>query len=320
MIVRPYTPADEPEWDAFCGIASAATFLHTRGFLNYHGDRFADRSLVITDGQRWLGVFPAAIAMDNPGTIVSHPGSTYGGILECGRLRGSLMVDALQEIARHYATEGYTRLVYKAVPHIYHRTPAQDDLYALFRLGARRWRCDLSATIELTNRGPVSERRRRALARSARAGLTITEGSNELAGLWPVLEDNLLRKHNASPVHRLQEIQWLAERFRENISVVVARKVDEIVAGVVLFLTARTIHTQYIASSEVGYQSSALDLVFDHCLHIAAHSEKRWFDFGTSNEDNGRQLNDGLYRFKAEFGASGVVYEQYELSLVGERT
>ena len=40
-----------------------------------------------------------------------------------------------------------------------------------------------------------------------------------------------------------------------------------------------------------------------------------YFDFGISNEDEGRVLNEGLYRFKYEFGAGSAVHEFYELDL-----
>jgi hypothetical protein len=41
----------------------------------------------------------------------------------------------------------------------------------------------------------------------------------------------------------------------------------------------------------------------------------RYFDFGVSNEQEGRILNEGLYRFKTSFGAGGVAQEFYEVEL-----
>ena len=39
------------------------------------------------------------------------------------------------------------------------------------------------------------------------------------------------------------------------------------------------------------------------------------FDFGISTEAEGMILNEGLYRFKSEFGGGGVVHEFYEMRL-----
>ena len=145
MQVRAYEAADAERWDTLCAEAHGATFLHTRRFLSYHGERFTDRSLIFEDGARWLGVLPAAQSLSQPDHVVSHPGITYGGLLHGGALRGEAMLNALQAASQHYADAGYAGWLYKPVPHIYHHAPAQDDLYALFRLGAKRVRCDLSS-------------------------------------------------------------------------------------------------------------------------------------------------------------------------------
>jgi lipid II:glycine glycyltransferase (peptidoglycan interpeptide bridge formation enzyme) len=89
----------------------------------------------------------------------------------------------------------------------------------------------------------------------------------------------------------------------------------KVVAGVLLFITPTAHHAQYIASSGTGYAISALDLVFEYAIKAARNQDKRWFDFGISNENEGKLLNDGLYRFKSEFGGGGTVHEFYELKL-----
>lgn len=316
LSVRPYEPSDENIWDDFCTRALQATLLHTRRFLSYHGDRFVDCSLIIEDDGKCVGLFPAAHSMLDPTCVVSHPGITYGGILHSGDLRGESMVSALVKICQHYHGQGLARLTYKVVPNFYHRVPAQDDIYALFRLGATRPRCDMSSTIDLQHRLPVSDRRRRSLKKAIKAGVEIVEGSQYLPKLWDVLVENLADKHGTNPVHSLEEIELLADRFPEEIRCICAKMNDRVVAGVLLFITPTTHHAQYIASSETGYMVSALDLVFEYAIKSASDQGKRWFDFGISNEDQGKALNDGLYRFKSEFGGGGTVHEFYDLKLV----
>jgi CelD/BcsL family acetyltransferase involved in cellulose biosynthesis len=313
MQARPYEEADAAEWDRFCAAAHSATFLHTRRFLSYHGSRFVDLSLIVEDGGDWVGILPAARHPQDETCVVSHPGITYGGLLQEGALRGERMLAALQVALRHYASCGSRRLVYKTVPHIYQRTPAQDDLYALFRLNAARSRCDLSCAIDLAHRLATSERRKRSRKKAERAGTRIAEGPKQMPALWEVLKANLAREHQAVPVHSLEEIGLLVERFPENIRVVAAELDGKIEAGVVIFVTETTHHAQYIASSERGYEACALDAVFEHCISAARDAGARWFDFGTSNEDRGLVLNDGLYRFKSEFGGGGIAYEFYDL-------
>jgi Acetyltransferase (GNAT) domain len=315
--VVPYTADAAPAWDAFCAGAVNSTFMHSRRFLEYHGDRFVDQSLVLLHENRWVGVLPAALAPNSDSTVVSHPGATYGGLIHQGWLSGNRMIQALDGIRQHYANAGLRTLIYKAVPHIYASEPAQDDLYALFRLGARRVRCDLSCTIDLASTRPVSARRRRALKKADKA-VILCDDTTLLPALWRVLEQNLAREHGARPVHSLVEIQDLWRRAPDSLRLRCALVGSSVEAGVVLFNTPRSWHAQYIAASEKGYEVAALDAVFDTLIRDARNSAARYFDFGTSNTEGGRVLNDGLYRFKAEFGGGGVLHEFHELSLLGD--
>ncbi len=311
--IRPYDPSCEKVWDHWCAGTVNATLLHTRRFLSYHGDRFNDASVLVYDGEKLIGLLPAAVSPADAAHVVSHPGATYGGIVHDGRLTGQRMLAAFDAILGFYRAKGFSRLLYKAVPHGYCTTPAQDDLYALFRLDARRIRCDLSSTIDLANRRPLSERRRRSLKKALKS-VCISSDIARLPGLWAVLHGNLERKHGARPVHTLEEITLLASRFPELIQMRCAVIDETVVAGVLLFLSANLWHAQYIASSEQGYAVSALDAVFDAVIEEAGDRGARYFDFGTSNEDGGRVLNEGLYGFKTEFGGGGMAHEFYELS------
>jgi len=315
ITVRRYTPADEQAWDTFCAGSFQGTLLHTRRFLGYHGDRFEDRSLVLEEEGRWVGVLPAATHPADARCVSSHPGATYGGVLHQGALLGDRMLEALRAVAAHYAAEGANRLAYKAVPAFYHAVPAQDDLHALFRMGAQRVRCDLSSTIDLAARRPLPERRRRSLRKAQQGGVRVSEGLEGLDALWDVIAENLQRKHGVAPVHTAAELRLLAERFPRDITIVCADKDGRVVAGVVVFRTRVADHAQYIAGSEEGYRLSALDAVFQHCIDAASAAGKRWFDFGISTEEGGTVLNEGLYRFKSEFGGGGTVHEFFDIRL-----
>lgn len=316
MQVRAFNEQDAADWDTFCDVSTNATLLHKRRYLSYHGDRFADCSLILIDDKdRWIGLLPACVDPDDPTCVVSHAGVTYGGFVHTGRLFGGRMIEGLGAVVAQYRAQGFERLRYKAVPWIYQTSPAQDDLYALFRLGASRVRCDLSATINLAHRRKRSERRRRALRKAERAGATIHAGSDYIPQLWNVLRANLARKHGAQPVHSEAEIELLAQRFPEEIQVVTGWISDDIVAGVVVFVAGPTHHAQYIASSEAGDRINALDAVFEACITRAKRAGAQWWDFGISNERAGTYLNDGLHTFKVEFGGGGTVHEFYELDL-----
>ena len=154
-------------------------------------------------------MLPAAVSPADPETIVSHPGLTYGGLIHDGSVRGASMIAALRETAGHYHRLAYRRLRYKAVPAIYHSVPADDDLYALFRLGARCDRSDLSATIDLSRRGRVSQRRIRSRKVAGAAAVSISDSWDDIEEFWGILEANLAQRHGTSPVHSVDDIQLI---------------------------------------------------------------------------------------------------------------
>ncbi len=316
VLVRPYDPRDSEEWDALVTRSSAGTFLHSRTFLSYHGDRFTDCSLVVHDDSgKITGVFPAALDPGNPKSVVSHPGITYGGLLHDGSLTGAACLSAFSTARDWYAGNGYRELRYKVVPHIYHRMPAQDDLYALFRLGAKLYRRDLSCAIDLAARATPTKRRQRSLKKALASGISVSESFNPIRDFWIVLEENLMSRHATKPVHNIPEIENLKQRFPEQIRLISAMHERKVMAGILMFCTGRVFHSQYIASSSAGRENGALDAVFEAAIALAADGGACFFDFGISTEDGGLVLNEGLYTFKTEFGGAGVAHDFYKLDL-----
>ena len=317
-LVEPYAARDEAAWDALVAAGPMATFLHSRRFLGYHGDRFEDASVVVRDAKGGLaGVLPAALDPSDPQVAVSHPGATYGGIVHLGGLNGDRARDALEAICAHYAQRGLRALRYKPVPHVYHRSPSQDDLWALGELGAERTAWELSCAIDLAARRPPATRRARSLAKAARAGVAVDDDAGGLRTLWPVVEEALARRHGARPVHSVAEIEDLQARFPDRVLSVVARLDGDPVAGTVLFATDTVLHTQYLAAAEAGARVGALDAVIEHAIALARRRSARYFDLGPSSAGGSRGLLDGLYRYKTEFGGGGVIHEQYRLTMRG---
>lgn len=314
--IAPFDTADASEWDALVDASANGSMLHTRRFLAYHGDRFADRSLTVRgpDG-RLAGVIPAAESPADGSTVVSHPGATYGGLLTVPGVGGAAYRSMLERSLDVWCGLGYTALAYAPAPFIYHRVPCQDDCYVLWRLGARLSRRTLSACIDLGHRLPPSSRRKRSLAKALRSGCSVRRGAAILPAFWPVVEAALFERHGRRPVHTLEEIQFLASAFQANVECLGAYVGDEIVAGVVLFNSPTVTHVQYSLSSPAGMSAGAMDLLVEHAIEASAERNARFVDLGISTDSEGLELNESLHQFKLEFGAGTVVYERYELEL-----
>jgi len=128
------------------------------------------------------------------------------------------------------------------------------------------------------------------------------------------LTNNLIRKYNKYPVHSYEEILRLKSLFKENIRLFVSLKDNEIIAGILLYILENTIHCQYMASKEISHDIGGLDYIVDFLINHFQHS-KKYFDFGISNEQEGRYLNRGLIEFKEGFGARAVCHDFYRLEI-----
>jgi hypothetical protein len=307
--IRAYTAEDREAWNALNRTARNGHFMFDRGFMDYHADRFADASLMALEDGRAIALLPAN---RDGGAVWSHQGLTFGGLVhaELGLAR---TLEVLDGFADRLRANGATELVYKAMPWIYASRPAQEDLYWLFRRNAQLVRRDASLAIDYRAPGPASRRRRRGLRTAAAVGATY-ERSDDLASYWGLVEAVLAERHGARPVHSLAEIRLLAARFPEQIALHVARVDGEIVAGVLMFETEAVAHAQYIATGRRGREVGALDGLFFHLIELYSAS-RRFFDFGISNTDQGRTLNEGLARQKEEFGASAVAHDFYRVAL-----
>ena len=51
LSIRRYDPAETEAWNRFVAASRNGTFLHDRGFMDYHADRFSDFSLVVEDSE-----------------------------------------------------------------------------------------------------------------------------------------------------------------------------------------------------------------------------------------------------------------------------
>ena len=89
-------------------------------------------------------------------------------------------------------------------------------------------------------------------------------------------------------------------------------KDEKIVAGATMFLNKHVAHVQYISANEDKQQLGSLDFLFHHLI-TSTYRDKKYFDFGISNENQGRNINKGLQYWKECFGARSIAQEFYEV-------
>ena len=297
-------------WDEFVTNSKNGTFLFYRNYMEYHADRFTDQSIMFYDDKRLIAIMPANIR-DN--ILYSHSGLTFGGVISDKKMTTPLMLETFNALKEYLRKQGFIKIVYKEIPHIYHIVPAEEDLYALFYHNARLIKRDVSSTIFMSRRQAYSKGRKWSVKKSKKNGLEVKR-SYGFKNFMVIEEENLRKKYGVMPTHTADEISLLANRFPENIKLFTAHKDDVMVAGVTIYESENVAHAQYIAATDEGKKLFATDFLFDFLIN-EYFIEKNYFDFGISTEQEGRFLNEGLITFKEEFGARAVVYDTYELEV-----
>lgn len=307
--VEPYTSQHRQIWDEMIAHSRNGVFLFFRDYMEYHSDRFQDASLLFFDEHSLLAVLPAN---RNGDQVVSHGGLTFGGVISRHSLGASAMLELFDTLREWLRAQGVRSLLYKPVPHIYHRMPAEEDLYALFRSGARLVRRDLSSTLDMVSRPPMQHGRQSQLKRGKRT--FVVRESRDFGAFMDLVSSGLTAKYNVAPTHTKEEIELLAARFPQNIRLHGAYRGEHLCAGVLVYENTNVAHVQYIAGEDDAKREGALECIFDDLLE-RRYATIRYFDWGISTEQAGRWLNLGLVQNKESYGARGVVYDLYELDL-----
>lgn len=305
------------QWDRFVEDSRNGTFLFLRGYMEYHSDRFADHSLLfLSDKGKILAVMPAN---ERDGVLYTHQGLTYGGLVLGKKVHASEIGEMFDYLTAYMKTQGLHTLIYKMVPQAYHVLPSEEDEYWLWRLGGRMTDCAMMTAIPLADTvsmSAVSQTTKNDCSKLTRQGYKMHYDA-PLTEFWPILTANLMSRFGATPVHTLQEMQMLQERFPKNIICSTLVSPDgETVAGCVLYITQQVVRTQYISASPEGKRVNALDMLLLTLIrHYREQRKYQYFDFGTSMAEDGISLNGGLIAQKEGFGGRGMTQKKWELKI-----
>ncbi|MEZ4791908.1 MAG: GNAT family N-acetyltransferase [Gelidibacter sp.] len=308
--VEKYQPNYQSLWNDFVATSKNATFLFHRDFMDYHKDRFEDYSLMVFKDGKLTALLPANKSGQD---IHSHQGLSYGGLLLQNDIKFEDVLESFKGILKFLNAEFIEFLHLKLLPKIYHQLPSDEIDYLLFILNAQIARRDLSESIDLGKLAKIKASNRvRGLKKAIKNGLVVKEVKSFEAFWKDILIPNLQSQHQANPVHSLEEITHLKNRFPKQIRQFNVYKDIEIVAGVTIFESETVAHAQYISANGQKQELGSLDIVFDHLIN-EVYKNKRYFDFGISNEQQGKVLNSGLLSWKESFGAKPIVHDFYTI-------
>jgi hypothetical protein len=310
MMIRRYQKELKDTWNEFVETSKNGTFLIDRNYMDYHSDRFNDHSLMFYKDEKLIALLPANLKDQ---TLYSHQGLTYGGLIFDNKIKASQVLEIFDHLINYLRSINITKLIYKKIPYIYHRYPAEEDLYALFRNNAILFRRDISTVINISNKIGFSKSKKCGLSKARQSGVLVKK-SDDLDSFMKI-EEEVLKNHNTKPVHSNDELRLLMKNFPNNIKLFASFMEDKMVAGVIVFEESEIIHLQYMANSALGMEIGGLDVIVKYLLE-EEYKDKKYFDFGISTEQHGRFLNEGLISQKEMFGGRAVCYDHYELDIL----
>jgi hypothetical protein len=289
-------------WEAFVqGRACNSHFMHSQRYLEYHGDRFEDGSLLLfADRAEPVALLPANRSGD---ALVSHSGLSFGGMLVIESFRLEAWRQAFLSLGEYLRGEGLAAFDYRPTPLWYHLAPVEDDIYLIESAGLRPT-LQASAICRMDGVFPGNATRRNE---ARRGGLQVAREAEALPEMMALIEETLRGRHGAKPVHSLAEIAELAGRFPDEIRCYGGRTGDGmLVAGGLLFCSPTTVKLQYVGYAE-GHSMSP---IYAH-LFESEEFRGRCFDFGISIADGG--LAPGLFAYKESLGGRLATVRRYLL-------
>jgi len=309
--VRTYQSADYASWNEFVAQSKNATFLFHRDFMEYHSDRFDDFSILVLDKKQKIKAILPANKLGN--TLYSHQGLTYGGLVLQQKTKLQDVVEMLKMVLQFLQDQHIFSVQLKQLPSIYCDFPSDEMEQLCFLLKAKLIRREALSVIDFSRKIEISRVRKRGIERGQKMELDIKEVS-DFEEFWSkMLVPNLQERYHAKPVHSLSEITHLKSKFPENIRQFNVYFENEIIGGVTLFVTKNVLHPQYISGNKkFNTKYGGLDFLYHYVMTNLATTQ-RYFNFGSSSENNGLQINTSLHYWKESFGGRTVVQNYYEI-------
>lgn len=305
--VRRYISKDYNNWNQFVSDSKNATFLFHRDFIEYHEHKFEDFSFLVFKNEKLVALLPAN-KIEN--TIYSHQGLSYGGFLVSNSIRFEDYLSAFKTLLIYLENEGIAIFYLKKMPSIYHKNLSEELDYILTALEAKQHTFDSYFVIDDVSNYKPNRNRKRAIKISEIKNVTISKEGLDF--FWEqILQKNLKSRFNVNPVHSVNEIKYLMQKFPNNISFYSANLEGKTLAGVVLFISDNVAHFQYSSGNEERTESGALDAVFNYI--IQKFKNKKYISFGSSSTDKTLKIDKGLAYWKESFGATLIKQESYKI-------
>jgi hypothetical protein len=325
-----YKEVDQKKWDGLIyDESSNGEFINSREYLSYHPEgKFIDDSVAVIDSDSGFlrSLFPAASTLESRDILISHPGTTFAGIIfDTKQVFLEELTLHLELLLAYYKAKGFKSIEIRIPPAIYYNHPREDLFFLLWQKGFKLSGFHLVSGIYLKDIRNENDllaaympRRRNQIRKLLKEENFIFRKVDRIDDyMWRSVTENLRERYKSKPTHTFEEISCLHSRFPEQIVpyVIFEKDTKEYAAFAVVYKFKKVIHTQYL---DLNYKLSKKkpNLFLIHNLRLEALKENfNYFSLAQVTESWGSVLNKGLFEYKKQFGGGWVVFPKFEKSL-----
>lgn len=321
MKIIPYSLDKKDLWDEFVEQYSLnGTIFHEQQFLSYHKDRFHDASIMIYEGQKLIGVFPAVFDHEN---IISHSGSTYGGLVVHKNIKLKNLYDMVGGVVEYYR-RSYKNVVKQIRMVLSEEFPVRDMkgglAFSLFQHGFQLTSKEISTVISIDgflefNGMRKTTRQYLKSKKYEKLGVVYerVERSSDILDAYALISQNMEIKYAKKPTHSKDEFLALLKMYPDRISVFVAKSEGVVIATYVVFaLNNDVAHVFYIARDVDRLNVADIGLVN---FIVSYYKEKNFsfINFGISSR--GREIKWWIHNYKEQFSKNFLTRDVWMIDI-----
>ncbi|KQC32966.1 hypothetical protein AAU57_06235 [Nonlabens sp. YIK11] len=267
------------------------------------------------DNDTFVACFPAHI-IDK--SLKSHKGLTYGSFListyACQASDHPKFYRALTKELIDYAKAEDLAILNLKLPPQYYNPNFNAEWLTLKNNSFETSQESVDLVVDLTQEWQPSPKKTIGYRNGKFEKLRLMKDVH-LKNFWSdLLEPQLMARHQARPVHSIEEIELLQQLFPDQILQYGVEVDDMLVAGITLFDFGNILKIQYAAANKQGFEHNAMDFLYLEIIKEAKEQKKEFVDLGTVNHPDG-SVNKGLKRFKQQLGATTTSVFELTLSL-----
>jgi hypothetical protein len=297
-------------------------FINTIKYLDYHSaNRFKDESIIIkkTDSGVIKCVMMAATNIEFPNILISHPGTTFSGLII--KYKTSIAeLDIIISLIENYYSSKYDRIILKFSPTLYNYQPNEELYYLLVK---KKFIFGYNALVNIIDLSKYKDdhtifenyhsARRYEIKKSIKLDDLQFKSYDYIdESIWENMNQNLKERYNSKTTHSYSEISYLKSIFPNNIEVYVSSTKNGLYGAFALVYKFKNVfHTQYLDMNyNISYLNPNLFLIHN-LIKLAVNEGYKYFSFGASTENGGEYLNENLYKYKINFGGGGVILPKF---------